>query len=124
MLWIPVRNSLQVIAEAEGKGIAKVSIHVLAEHVELLDKVAAVENAVQDLIRKEAEERDERVFERKIKWSRKELAENLLKVQVEDLEERVAAEAKHIGALPDPEDKKAVASYAARLLEHRTKKRS
>ena len=123
-IWIPVRNSLHIVAEAEGVGITKVSLHMLGEHVNLLDRYAAVENALVALRRVLAKARGEKVFESKVKWTRKELAEVFLKAQCEDLAERLAEQTKAVGALPDPDDAKAVAGYAERLHAWLNKKQN
>jgi hypothetical protein len=115
IVWTPVRNSLQVVADAEGKGVAKVSLHLLGEHIELLDGYAAVENALVAHRRKRDERAGKKVYEPRVKWSRKELAEVFLKAQCEDLSSRLEEQVKAIGPLPDADDAKAVDEYAARL---------
>ena len=116
-LQIPVRNSLHVMAEAAGEGLTKFTIHVPVEDSTLLEQVSAVENAAEELKHEEQPNR-----EAKVKWSRKELSETFLRAQVGDLRKRLEEQIREVGPLPAPENKKAVADYARRVLDWRNKK--
>jgi hypothetical protein len=71
---IPVRNTLHIISEAEGEGLAKFSVHLPAEDSTLLEQYAAVENALESHRRVVEKEEGRPPTEPKVKWSRKELA--------------------------------------------------
>lgn len=118
-LQIPVRNSLNIVAEAAGEGLTKFTIHVPVEDSTLLEQYAAIENADEELKHEGQPNR-----EAKVKWSRKELAETFLRAQVVDLRKRLEEQIREIGAMPDPGNKKAVADYARRRADWRNKKLS
>lgn len=121
-LWIPVRNSQQIIAEREGSGLAKVSLHLDAEHVDLLDRYAAMLNSIAEHRRVVERERGEKPTEPKRSWTRKSLAEEFLFEQVEELKKSLAEQVKALGEIPPENDVKAVEAYAKRVFEWREKK--
>jgi acyl-CoA reductase-like NAD-dependent aldehyde dehydrogenase len=121
-LWIPVRNSLDLIRGALGAGVIKVSLHLDTEDAVLLDRYAAAEEAVEQLARERAKAAGEKPTEPKISLTRKSVAEIFLHEQCGDLRARLTEQVKACGEMPDEKDQKAVAEYAARVLDWRNKK--
>ncbi len=120
-LWIPVRNSVQIIEKAQG-GKIRVTIEMKVEHADLLENMAAVENEILDQAMERARETGERVVEPEVKWSRKELAGAFLRAQCEDYEERLQEMERACGTIPDSKDAAAVKQYAAKVAVWRSKK--
>lgn len=123
-IWIPVRNSFHIVAETEGKGVAKVSIHMDVEDMDLLDKHAAIENKLLKIRYEREKEQNPNgpSIEPKITWSRKETAERFLHAQCGDLRQRLKEQVEAVGEMPLPSDEKAVAKYAADLDRWLSKK--
>lgn len=120
-VWIPVRNSFEILEEAQGETIT-VSVDVEVRHAGLFDRQSAVENAVLDHANAVAKERGEPQVKAKVKWSRKEMASTFLRAQGNDFEQRLQEQIKACGPLPAPDDAKAVAAYAAKVYDWRNKK--
>jgi glycine cleavage system pyridoxal-binding protein P len=119
-VWVPVRNSLEVLAEVQGETII-VSVDLDVDHANLLDAQSAVENAVVAHSQELAKKNKERIVQPKVKWSRKEMASTFLRAQCRDLAERLREQIRACGELPDAKDEKAVATYAAKVFDFRSK---
>lgn len=120
-VWIPVRNSLDVISEAQGETMT-VSVDLDVDHAKLLDVQSAVENSVLEHANRVAKEKGEPQVKAKVKWSRKEMASTFLRAQCDDLRQRLAEQIKACGPLPDPDDAEAVSEYAEKVYVWRNKK--
>jgi hypothetical protein len=116
-LQIPVRNSLHIVAEREGEGVTKFTIHMPVEDATLLEQYAAVENASEEQKHEAHPNRESTV-----KWSRKELSETFLRAQVGDLRKRLEEQIREIGPMPAADNKKAVSEYARRVQAWRSQK--
>lgn len=114
---IPVRNPEDILAKAEGGGVVPFTIDLPADDAEFLERYAIHRNKLGEL---ELTTKPDKKAKPGQRWTRKSLSEFLLRAQIDELRDSVAAMEKTLGPIPEGEE--AAAKYAQRAFEWKKKK--